>query len=77
MTPLTQKKADAIATAIDAGLMDTPFAAILAMITSPNKDERNQAKRIIRSLAEAGAERKKTEIAANLAAMFANRFEPR
>lgn len=32
---------------------------------------------VIRGLAEDGAERKKTEIAANLAALFANRFEPR
>lgn len=77
MNPITQKKADAIATAIDAGLGDVPFPVLLAMITSALKEERNQAKREIRRLAESGAERKKTEIAANLASLFANRFEPR
>ena len=73
---------DAKANAIRAGLIDwnpVPIghaAELLAMLTSANKEEREQAKRKVRELVKLGAEILAAEKIAGDLASFANRHEP-
>lgn len=74
MTPATEAKADAIR----AGLKDLKFdpAGMLAMLTSANKEEREQAKSGLRSVTRHGQQILAAETAAQDLANFANRNEP-
>lgn len=74
MTPATKAKA----AAIRAGLRALQFdpAGILAMLTSTSKEEREQAKSGLRSIARHGQQILAAEQAAQALARFANRNEP-
>jgi len=78
LAPITATKARAILAGFggagDIGAHRAPI--LLAMLTSQIKAEREEAKRIVRDLADAGRILDQTTIAATLAASFANRFEP-
>lgn len=78
LAPFTVNKARAILAGFGGGGdIGTHCAPILiAMLTSQIKAEREEAKRIVRDLAEAGRLLDQATIAATLAASFANRFEP-
>jgi len=78
LTPATEAKA----AAIRAGLIDwnpVPIgnaADLLAMLTSANKEEREQAKSRLRSITRHGQQILAAEKAAQDLATFANRNEP-
>lgn len=78
MKPATEAKAEAIR----AGLIDwnpVPIghaADLLAMLTSANKEEREQAKRRVRELVRIGAHVLQADQDAADLASFANRHEP-
>jgi len=80
MTPTTEAKANAIRATIqnewgnDLNIAD--LAKLLAMLTSPNKDEREHAKRSVRSLIRDGNELLAKEKQATDLAERANHFEP-
>lgn len=81
MTPATEAKA----AAIRAALSNEPFhkerpntkaAALLAMLTSANKEERESGKREVRELVKIGADVLQADQDAADLANFANRHEP-
>lgn len=76
--PATVAKAEALAASLPAygnGFFDD-IAYLLAQLTSANKDEREQAKRQVRELANVGREILQHEHIAQNLATFANRHEP-
>lgn len=79
MTPASAAKTAAIRATLDAAGPETHnahVAMLLAMLTSANKDEREQAKGIVRAyVAQAERIRINNETAAHLAE-FANHAEP-
>jgi len=81
MSPATDAKAAAIRNAIAfaadyRALQMADLATLLAMLTSQNKDEREDAKHQVRELVRAGAGILEAERKANALAAFANRGEP-
>lgn len=78
LAPATAAKARAILAGFGgSGNISAQCAPILlAMLTSQVKAEREEAKQIVRSLVAIGSALDRATIAANLAAAFANRFEP-
>lgn len=78
MTPATETKAAAIKAAMHPFCSPTGMTppVLLAMLTSANKDEREQAKREVRALVAAGAQIIAAENTAQDLADFANRNEP-
>lgn len=74
MSPATKAKAAAIAAASRSQPWDMP--KLLAMLTSANKEEREQAKRWVRDMVQAGIAVLANERAAADLASFANRHEP-
>lgn len=74
MTPATSAKAEAIRAASAEQPWDMP--KLLAMLTSANKDEREQAKRGVRDMARIGANILQANQDAADLAHFANRHEP-
>jgi len=75
MTPATEAKADAIRTG-STHLSKLDLAMLLAMLTSANKDEREDAKKTVRDLARKGNTILVTERQATNLANRANHFEP-
>lgn len=78
MNDKTTQKARAIARAItdQSDWTHQDAANLLAMITSPVKEDRELAKAMIRNLANLGRQIEEAEVKAYLAARAANRFEP-
>lgn len=78
LAPATAAKARAILAGLGGGGNISAQCApiLIAMLTSSIKAEREEAKQIVRSLALVGNALDRATIAANLAAAFANRFEP-
>ena len=75
MSPATKAKAAAIHAALPR-YESLDLAALLAMLTSANKDEREKAKREIRKYVEVGTEILAAQRTAADLASFANRHEP-
>lgn len=75
LTPATEAKAAAIRSALS-GTHGRDLPALLAMLTSANKDERENAKRQVRELVAIGSLIIKDEQNAADLASFANRHEP-
>ena len=74
MSPTTEAKAAAIRAGLKAMQFDP--AGMLAMLTSANKDEREQAKSGLRSITRHGQQILAAERTAADLANFANRHEP-
>lgn len=74
MMPGTEAKAAAIRASLRALAFDP--AGMLAMLTSANKEEREQAKSGLRSITRHGQQILAAEQAAQALAQFANRNEP-
>ena len=74
MSPTTEAKAAAIRAALT--LRNPELPELLAMLTSPIKDEREDAKRELRGLVRTGTDILKAAHTAAALASFANRHEP-
>lgn len=75
MSPTTEAKAAAIRAALP-HRRSIDLAALLAMLTSANKEEREQAKREVRSLTTHGGYVLGAQANADRLREFANRAEP-
>lgn len=79
MTAIAQRKAEQILDGLshqDAAQRLATCCALLAMLTSATKDDRESAKRRVRELVQVGRDRQQAEQDAADLANFANRHEP-
>lgn len=77
MTPTTEAKAAAIRVALlDQNPVPGGLSTLLALLTSTNKDEREQGKRTVRELTKIGSDILAAEQTAQALAGFANKHDP-